>query len=186
MKLFKSFILFAIVLASTSASFAKSGDTMNLHFSPLSLLDKSLQFGFERTISTDFTLGGEFGYRRESIDSGGYFYDYTGEAFAVGIVGTWYSNSTFTDGLYLSPGVHYAQAIIESTGGGIRAEGNYTVLSFFGGYGWFWDSFNMKLGLGVLATAGGDVKVRDSSGKQVTFNSSASAVGLEYNLGWTF
>ena len=56
-----------------------------------------------------------------------------------------------------------------------------------GGYGWFWDHFNMMLGAGLSAVLGdANVNFTDSAGNKTSVSVPGAGLALEFDMGWKF
>lgn len=115
--------------------------------------------------------------------------DVTVSGANYGVLGTWYQGGVYTDGWYVSPGISTGSVKAESAdaAGDLKADGTVTLGRVVAGYGWFWDSFNMMLGVGGNAALG-DSKVtfKDTTGNQVEETNLYSSWTAEYKIGWSF
>lgn len=183
----KMILAFAMIVMSAAKSHANSSDDMNVTFSPILPLIGTLMVEVEKTISSDWTLGGMAAAGKRTEDSDYIFGGYETTTRALGVTSYWYKNGVYTDGLFLNPSLYYSAVTLKTTDRTLSADGSAFVASFVAGYGWFWDSFNMKLGGGLASAVGGvDVTVRDQNGNSLKSAQYASGLVLVYNIGWTF
>lgn len=195
--LMKKLVPFALAMLLGSVAFAEevstagNADNFNIRFGPISLLVGVVNAGLDFVVHENFTVGPEFAYLHRSLSSSGSFSsDYDVKAYAVGARAIWYANGVFTDGLYITPKLHYASAKLSTTDsvGTVEGEASTMMASGLIGYGWFWESFNIHLGGGFAIPFGEyKVKIKDSTGTEESVNvSSTGNLALEFDLGWTF
>ncbi len=113
------------------------------------------------------------------------------ERNSVGARAVWSQNGAYQTGFYFSPIAQFVSAKVYGTskasGNLISATASGITLTGLGGYQWFWDSFNMSLGAGLLvgAQASKVTIVEAGTSRDVSAERSAS-VALDFMLGWTF
>lgn len=192
-----SVLIFSFIFSSVSfaqktpqKTFGSSGNQLNFRFSPLGLLSGSINGGVDFPITSEWTVGPEAAYVNYSITrTGDLTKDISITGYSVGARGNWYKNGVHTDGLYLSPSLNYVSLNLSTAdiNGAVTAQGNGLFLKGLVGYGWFWDSFNMLLGGGLVAGLGSSkVKVKSSSGSTTTEIDISRSLALEWMMGWTF
>ncbi len=174
-----------VVYASDSAEY-------NFRFSPLGLIVGSININLDIVVAPDWTVGPVINYWRYSSSSDRTVFskDFETTAYGFGARANWFKNGNFTDGLYVGPGLSYANVKVtttDSTGDSVTGSASVMLASCLVGYGWYWDSFNMMLGGGAsLGLGDTKVKVETSSGSSTEVSSTMAGVALEYSLGWTF
>ena len=178
-------------LGYSNVARADEGDTMNFHFGPISLLVGSLVAGLDFQVNENWTLGpqGNFWKINLSSTSSQYTSDFAVTQYAIGARGNWFKNGVFTDGLYLAPELAYKNITLKTrdSGGDVTGSLSGLFLSGLVGYGWFWNSFNMQLGIGYEVGLGDQsVQVRGSNGSTTSVSSTISGIDGEFQLGWTF
>jgi hypothetical protein len=109
----------------------------------------------------------------------------------IGLRGDYYFNGTFKDGWFLSPQLTVGSAKITDKSevyGDLEGKGKTLNTSFFGGYGWYWTSFNMDVAGGLTHYSMGEVDLKDSRGTTQTTEDLFNGVRayIEFNVGWVF
>ena len=180
-------VLASLALVSNRASAEGSGDQFNFRFSPVGILFGSLNANLDIAVSNTWTVGPQLGYSRFKFGTSDSNFDITG--YSIGARGNWFKNGTYTDGLYLAPAVSYQRVsghYNRTNGSQTDVSANGPNVSFIVGYGWFWSSFNMMLGIGGQAQLGdSSVTATNSDGSQSSTKIGTGVTG-EYTLGWTF
>lgn len=89
--------------------------------------------------------------------------------YSVGLQGTYAFDQAFRDSWYLSPRIAYSPIRATARDKGIEYSGDVagTTGSLIGGYQWFWDSFNMNLGVGATVNSVARLNLTDSSGNKL-------------------
>lgn len=193
-RILKTRFLGALVLAAALMTNAPSANALpespaNVRFGPLSLLVGFTNLTLDFAVGDEWTVGPEVSYWRLKISSSSGYSDADITSWGVGARANWFKNGRFTDGLYLGPSLSYQSFEMKaknSDGESASASRTSPVAALLVGYGWFWDSFNIMLGIGPqVALNAGEVVVRDSAGKEQRRNVGTSVAG-EFTLGWTF
>lgn len=161
----------------------------NVRSEPLRLLgNATLNIVLDIKVSSNWTVGPELGIEKYSVTEAAPRSSkiYVDTSF-IGVRANWFKNGVYTDGLYVAPLFRSANTKITApsdlTVTGATAG---TLFGCFVGYGWFWDSFNMMLGLGpVMGSSHQSVKISGQSGTNHLSDHLALALG-EYTFGWTF
>ena len=181
-------LITTFVIAHTA--WAGSEDKFNVYFNPLGLAIGSLNLGVDYAVAPDWSVGAYGSYINIKYPkSGSFTADTTVKGNGVGVKGTWYASGVYTTGWYVSPQMSYQTIKVEAknTKGDLTGDGSGTYVSALGGYGWFWDSFNMSLGAGVSVPLGkGKVEIKDSTGGSPEETTVYSTLAAEFNLGWSF
>jgi hypothetical protein len=173
--------------SSETYSNSYSSAEYNARFAPISLLVGALDVSFDVKIMPDWTVGPKLRYAKASYTLTGSSFEVT--AFNIGARANWFKNGAFTDGLYVGPSVAYYSA--KASGGSLSstatAEASGLMIGALVGYGWFWQSFNQMLGIG-LNTGLGDMKIKaqDNAGSYTEVSAPMGGLDIEYSLGWTF
>jgi len=189
-------LLIAAVAAISSPALAQdeagesssgSGNTFNARFSPLGLIIGSFNLTLDIAVGEDWTVGPQLSYTDFSV--GNEDARFENEGYSAGVRANWFKNGVYTDGLYLGPSITYSKVeatYTDTDGRALTGSAKGPAVSLLAGYGWFWDSFNIMLGLGATANLGDKfVKIRDRFGDEKTSKASTALAG-EFSLGWTF
>lgn len=192
----KHVIFVLIYFIFTSSAFSEnvelnSSSRYNIRFEPLRLVVSNFSINvLDIKVSSNWTVGPELGYLKYSVSSAGNSSSkiYVDTSF-IGVRTNWFKNGVYTDGLYVAPFARFAKTDITApSGSAIVGKASSSVLGCFIGYGWFWNSFNMMLGISpVIGSNWSPVVVTDQTGFNTNHLSDrfADASG-EYTLGWTF
>lgn len=168
-----------------------SSNRYNIRFEPLRWAVNNFSINvLDIKVSSNWTVGPELGYLKYSVSSAGNSSSkiYVDTSF-IGVRTNWFKNGVYTDGLYVAPFARFVKTDISAPSGStIAGKASSSVLGCFIGYGWFWNSFNMMLGISpVIGSSWSPVVVTDQTGFNTNHLSDrfADAAG-EYTLGWTF
>lgn len=191
------FILMHFVFTSNAFSEnveLSSSSRYNIRFEPLRLVVNNFSINvLDIKVGNNWTVGPELGYLKYSVSSAGNSSSkiYIDTSF-IGIRTNWFKNGVYADGLYVAPFAPFARFaktdITVPSGSTIEGKASSSVVGCLVGYGWFWNSFNMMLGISpVIASNWSPVVVTDQTGFNTNHLSDrfADAAG-EYTLGWTF
>lgn len=165
--------------------------TMNAHFGPVSLLVGSIMGGLDFQVNENWTVGPQVNYWKFNLSStsSSFTSDFEIRQFSVGARGAWFKNGVFTDGLYVSPQLDYKSIKLTTrdSSGEVSGSLNGVFATALIGYGWFWDSFNIMLGIGGTFGLGDQgVEVKASNGNTTRVSTSVSGLDGEFQFGWTF
>ncbi len=180
--------------AEAQVSTGSSPKSMNLRVSPILLLIGMIELNLDVAMNDQWTVGPELNFWRFTVNSSNSSFDdeFSLSAFALGVRANWYQNGVFSEGLYVGPYAKYVNVKVEtedSAGNDISGQASGLGLGCLVGYGWFWDSFNIKLGGGLALPLGtSNVEVKDSSGTttEEVKTSRTGSLAAEFTLGWTF
>lgn len=176
--------------AEPVAPTASSDAVVNARVGILSALLGSANLSLDIGLDDQWTIGPQASYWRLKFNSSAGFSDFDTTSYTFGVRGNWFKNGRFVDGLYLGPNVSYRSIDLKTTstdGITYTAKQASPVASLIVGYGWFWDNFNMMLGIGyAVALNSNDIVVRDSNGKETRSSRFNSGLDGEFTLGWTF
>lgn len=160
---------------------------VNLRVSPVSLLLGTASVTLDIPVSEAWTLGPTASFTDTTSDG----FDVNG--YSAGIRGNYFfSGKALDNSWYFGPSLNYAYVEVEEDFGGsigmIKDRGNGIDLSALFGYQWFWDHFNMGVGLGPSYTTVGDIKVKNKQNNTSETYSGSDGIGLdaEFTLGWKF
>ena len=189
-------ILCALTLIASTflspAARADNGDLLNFRFRPLGLFVGRFTLDLDVAVGSAWTIGPEISYKHEkSSSNSAQFSDYDKTESSIGVRANWFKNGTYTSGLYLGPSLSVSHARIKTSSNSeskdYESSDNAPVLGLLVGYGWFWNSFNIMLGLGGTTSLGEkDVTISDSSGHNTSTSNSFTSIDGEFSLGWTF
>ncbi len=184
-------VLFSILAATSSANAA--GAEMNIRFAPLSLLIGWLNVDLDVRVSNQWTLGPTIGLWRTNVEDNYFVGDkYQLKRNAVGVRANWSQSGSFQTGFYVSPIVQFVRAEIsgvsKSTGNDITASASGVTITGIAGYQWFWDTFNLSVGGGlILGAQSSDVSVQDGpTSYKAASSGRGTGAALDFMLGWTF
>ncbi len=166
----------------------------NINFEPVLALVGYVDLSMDFKISENWTLGPEISYWHTSVGSGDPTYtdNISLTAFAFGARGNWCPTGVFQDGWYLSPILEYmnVRATTTSNGQALSALVSEIAITGLGGYQWFWNSFNMRLGGGLtLATGPSKIHVQTSNStysNDVDYNPNSLGFAVDFMIGWSF
>lgn len=170
-----------------------SAAEMNIRFAPLSLLIGWLNVDLDVAVSDKWTVGPTLGIWRADVPDTYFVGDkYQLKRNAVGVRANWSQGGSFQTGFYVSPIVQFVRAEIsgvsKSTGNDITASASGVTVTGIAGYQWFWDSFNLSLGGGlILGAQSSDVSVQDGpTSYKAASSGRGTGVALDFMLGWMF
>jgi hypothetical protein len=154
----------------------------NLRFNPIVLLVGVINAELDYKLNDQVTVGPSlafYSFKTSGVSVGG---------TNLGIQSRYFFKNFSDDSWYVTGRGLYSTAEATISSLGIDYKGKYAglLLGFGGGYHWFWDSFNMNLGAGLLSSQG-EIELTDSTGsKYPTTASPGSSFYLEYTIGWLF
>lgn len=191
LSLVTSLLLATLTVAPSVAHSA--GNELNVRFAPLSLLVGWLNVDLDVRVNDQWTLGPTIGLWRANIEDNYFVGDkYQLKRNAVGVRANWSQSGSFQTGFYVSPIVQFVRAevsgVSKSTGNDITASASGITITGIAGYQWFWDTFNLSVGGGlILGAQSSDVSVQDGpSSYKVASSGRGTGVALDFMLGWTF
>ena len=159
--------------------------SLSFEFSPVTALLGMVAVELATPVNQNFTLGASAMYWNITL------FDVSIKASGLAAVARYGFNGVYNSGWYLGGNAGYSSASAEGkssiTKETLTAKTGGPMLSFLGGYAWYWSSFYQRLG-GTVGYTGGDsdVKVRNSVGSEEKVEVKRSNAGVEYNIGWTF
>ena len=178
--------------SAPARSYGGSSRVYNARISPIGVAIGALIIGLDYKLNNNWTVGPEFQYINYKLKLTGtnYSNDITMTSYGLGVRGNWFVDGVYKDGWYVAPFGYFGSAKASGTGSdGVAIEGTASALigGAMGGYGWFWDQFNMMLAGGLSMPLGdGKVEVKDSLGNKVEGSVNGSGLALEFSLGWVF
>lgn len=185
-------LLCTLLLTSCTSAWASHSNDFNFRFSPLGLIVGSIHTALDYKVTPSWTVGPEISYWHLSVGSStGYSSSFDVKSFGVGVRGNWFYNGVYTDGFYVGPSLKYASTSLSVTrtdGSDVSAKASGMFAGALVGYGWFWDSFNIMLGIGATLNLGGENKVTitDSNGDKTPVRTGVAGLDAEFSIGWTF
>lgn len=150
-------------------------DSMNLVFSPISILVGILNAELDFKLNPHWVVGPEFAVVNWSIGS----LSLKGSSF--GATARYYFHPVFSDSWYVAGSAESSNLEVKS--GTASASASGLSVSFKGGYHWFWDSFNLQLGLSFTSLPYGKLEVKESNGS-IKDSYTPVSTGLEFNFGF--
>lgn len=178
-------VLFAAFVFSLTALAETKNDKIsyNLRFEPLRLIYSTLDVVLDIKVTENWTMGFEAGYSK--YQNWPQIYVVTS---IVGFRANWYKNSTFSDGLYASPFIRYADVKIDAVAGSVTEGRNYSnVLGCFFGYSWYWDNFNILVGISPFGySQPSTLVVKQQNGNVYGIRDRLLEATGELTLGWRF
>lgn len=180
-------VLLAQVFALAAGESKSSSDSrsFNIQTSPIALLIGMVNGELDYKINENIVVGPVFAYWNATI------FDVKVVATSFGAQAKYYPDGLFTDGYYFGGKVASSSfeltAEDDITGDELSAEASGAMFGVMGGYHWFWESFNINLGLLMGSNSVGKVEVKDSNGNvEEEYDSSGVATGLIFNMGFVF
>jgi hypothetical protein len=161
-----------------AAPISSSSKSFNFTFSPIAMLFGMINGDLQYALNDKWSIGGRAIFWNLTIG------DYAFNVTALGAGAVWYSEGTFQQGFYAGPGVAMVSSSVKSGTQSVTVSG--ATLTASGGYGWYWNSFNLQLGGAIgIPLGSGTVKVKDNNGIEENVNVPVST-GLDFRIGWTF
>ena len=178
-------LLFCGTFASAEWREQVSNHRGNVKVSPLGLLIGYYNIDLDFAMDDHWALGPTLSYY--SWNFGLNSSSFKATSYAVGARGSWFSHGVYQDGLYISPILSYVGASVSGTSGTTSASGSASAVSVSGlvGYHWFWDTFNMNLGVGYSAILG-NVQVTATASDGSTYSSNVSTSNASGGLALDF
>lgn len=170
-------------ISLSNIAFADSPNNWNVSTNPLGVvLGPNLQLEYK--LDNHWTVGPVAGYSEIKLGSVG------NEGWSGGVATTYHFNETFADGWFATLGATYGSSRIfaeDSFGNVDSAHVNNFSVQALGGYRWFWDHFNLSIGLGLATNSASDSNITDRNGNKVdSFPLSAVVVDGDLSIGWAF
>lgn len=111
------------------------------------------------------------------------------KGFGGGVYTTLYTRGAFNSGWMVDFGITYTNLKGETTIAGITRNDsvNSVGVSVRGGYHWFFDPFNISLGIGYASNSEDDLSIKDASGVTVA-NADLQPIALafDFSIGLSF
>jgi|GEM_PF-5281344 len=179
------YLLLVLSVLSFPVFAAPSGDpTINIRTSVTSTLTNdrpNIRGDFK--INDKVSVGAEVG--NQSYDDNAVRV----KGFGGGLYTTLYTRGAFHSGWMVDFGVTYTNLKGEATVGGITRSNDVNSLgvSVRGGYHWFWDPFNLSLGIGYASNSEDDLRIKDNTGVTVA-NADLNPVSMafDFSIGLSF
>lgn len=177
--------LFAtLLLVSMSSAPALAADgNWNFRFNPLTVLIGGLDLALDYKVNENITVGPTLTYINLKSSN----IDVKGSGF--GVKANYFFDGVFRDGFYADAGVGTTSLDANakySSGDSLSANSNGTVITVGGGYAWFWESFNINLGLQLGRTSVTKIEIKDSNGVVKDSYSPGGGGGIDFKFGFVF
>jgi hypothetical protein len=180
----KRIILIMVVLFSAGRLMAAQGDNWNVRFQPFGLLVGLLISEIDYKVNENIVVGPSLLYWNFSGT------DITAKMNGFGAQGAYYFDSVFNDGFYVGGRFNTMSMSVSGpdlSGNELTSSASGSAIGIKGGYHWFWDSFNINLGLSAGSSSIAKAQVKDSNGNVVSETSApAIATGLDFMMGFSF
>ena len=140
-------------------------------------------------IRADFRVGEKVSLGAEVANQS---YDDSGvsvKGFGGGLYTTLYTRGTFESGWMVDFGLTYTALKGEATVAGLSRNNSSTSVgvSVRGGYHWFWDPFNLSLGIGYASNSEDRLRIKDASGATVaTADLQPISMAYDFSIGLSF
>lgn len=177
------FLFVGMQLLNLQSAQAAGDKSWNVRTRPLSLALGMINAQVDYAISDNLTVGPDFTSWNLTIGD----YDVSASGFGVGA--NYYFDNVFNDSWYVSGGYSSASATVKyksSLYGNLEASAQVAGVAIGGGYHWFWESFNLNLGLNTLLAATTKVELKDSTGTVRDTYTYPGGVGLDFAIGFAF
>jgi hypothetical protein len=171
-------LLKTLLLLVGGFSCAVASAKMNITSAPLSLLVGVVNARLDMEMVDKWTVGPEAAILNWTLN------DVNVSAYSLGVNFAHNFNGNFATGAFVTPAANIisATAKIDSTSASVTA----LFASVVGGYHWFWDSFNLRLGGGLaFGISNATITVEDSTGDDISVPLSGGFL-LDFALGFTF
>ena len=151
---------------------------MNLTFKPIELLIGSLNAKLDIPLNSNWVIGPQLTLLNLTIG------DATIAATSLGVDFGYYFSGNFQDSGYVTPGISYGSFSVENSNDEVSVSG--ASLSVVGGYHWFWETFNLRLGAGTsFFTGNASVSLEDENGDEQDISLSTGLI-IDFALGFKF
>lgn len=184
---FSRFAALAFVLASAASAHA---DQFNFRFSPLGLLVGTANLALDYKLSDQWSVGPQITYTDLKVGTFGSLSDFSIRGTGFAVEGVYSFSASFQDGWYANASIGSNNVELKarnrSTGETLSANGSGMNLQAGGGYKWFWQSFNMNLGLTLARSSVSEIEIRDSNGVVTESYNPRLGVGIDFRMGFTF
>jgi hypothetical protein len=178
----KKFLLALLLLPTIALA------DVNLRVSPLSFLVGGYYVELDVPVGGAWTLGPTLAFLNSRSDG----FDVDG--FGAGIRGNYFfAGEAFKQGWYFGPAVTYTKVRVEDNFGGsigkVEGEGSGIAFSALFGYHWFWEHFNLNLGLGPSYLTMDRIRVKNSQNnyrEDYSGDYTGFGVTAEFTIGWRF
>jgi len=181
----KKLIICFLFFITIEKSFAAEGDEWNFRFSPIAYLVGIINGDLDYKVSENIVIGPSLVLINLKLDEKTY------NVNSFGVQGSYYFESAFKDGFYLGGNFSTISAEVSTLKYGPKITGSQdgTLVGLKCGYHWFWNSFNLNLGLTATSTAAmSNIKLIDNTGKTIDEVSPTkiSSRGVDFAIGFTF
>jgi hypothetical protein len=184
-----TFVFLFLSISYSSEISPGRAPVFNLRIEPIRLFANSnFNIILDVNLNPNWTAGSEFGYKVYDVaEAGPRKSKINVKTTYVGARGTWFKNGVYSDGLYVSPLIRYADAQVSAPSDlVVSGKSSGALLGCFFGYGWFWQNINMMLGVGpMLGQSQQSLTVSGQDGSFQIKDHLVQSVG-EYSIGWTF
>lgn len=185
MKAMQALILVLLMSSTALAAktqYASESRRFNFRVYPLSLFIGRLSADLDIKVAPQFTIGPTFSYGSLGLFGTNLSYQ------SFGVRGNYYLNSAaISDGWFVGAALEAVQARAESDG--LKAESTGTAFTALGGYTIMYNTFNMNLGGGLVASSAESVEKKEETAttkKEVKATAKPSGLYLEFTVGWAF
>ncbi len=161
-----------------------SNEIWNIRLSPFAFLLGALNAQVDYRLDDNWTAGPNFLYWNGSL------LDWKVKATGFGASAKYAFDGAYSDSFYLGGGLGFSSVEVSIVSLGVTYTGSATGTGIIatGGYQWFWDNFNLNLGLTLGTSSVSDIEVKDSNGGKYNESSNApsSSTGLDFLMGYKF
>ncbi len=175
------FLALALLISSTPTLAAEN---INIRTSVTSTtLNERPNIRGDYRVGEKLTMGAEIA--NQSYDDSGVRI----KGFGGGLYTTLYTRGAFNSGWMVDFGLTYTHLKGEATTGGFTRENSVKNIgvSVRGGYHWFFDPFNMSLGIGYASNTEDDLRIRDAAGAVVaSANLQPVSMAYDFSIGLSF
>lgn len=168
------------VQAQTDSKSTSSDKSWNVTFNPLAFLVGVINADLDFALNDNWTVGPQFATFNFKLG------DVKAEGSAFGGHARYYFSGVFNDGFYGYGALGTASFKLEDETNGDNAKASGTTLELGGGYHWFWETFNLRLGLSLAGAGVGEVEIKDAGGNVTDTVTPRVNTGLDFAIGFAF
>lgn len=175
----KKFLVVTALMLAPLTTFAQD-KTWNIQFSPVAFLVGILNVDVDYALNSNWTVGPQgltMSYKYNDIKVSG---------SSFGAHARYYFDKVYSDGWYGSGQIGSFSLKVEDESNGDHAEASGMAYSLGGGYHWFWETFNLRLGLVGGSTSVGKIEIKDAGGNVTDTYTPSFNTGIDFAIGFAF
>lgn len=191
-------VLVLAIFSTSPICFAQSDyddeemEVGSLRFNFAPLLTKSFVFDISFKILEKWTIGPKINFFNATASTALFAENHNISGYTLGVRGDYYPKGIWKTGWFVQTGLSMITALVSNrdfSGGSRSASTTGWILTLGGGYGWFWKTFSVGIGLSIglpIKSAVASVNITSATAEQVQIAGGSTSIGPELTVGFQF